>query len=520
MRGAYREPAWLQPGLPACASTPAARIGTIQRMVTRSSHAALPSRRPSAPRVRRAASLVGLLVLAFLLPLVGCGGPRPDAAYSSRVRDAILPTTLRCDADDPIARADAAETIRRTQPLLRATLGEPSAARSIVWQLSPDHLDRFLARLDRRRSRFDNTGAATLVGRSKPEVFLERPMRTATPEGDATQRLHAEFVLAHEYTHAWTSGDASTMAASQLEEGLANWIGLVAVEDRSLEGVRYDGPQRIALAMTRLTDRAGTPITVESILRARGEEAYVFGTAFFLWVADETSDLTAFGRVARRAISLFGMRTNDLQPHLTADASNPASDAGTDAPKGPVIPKGQAIEDRFRRWLDRTDRAARTWWAPLGYFAVGVHTDGRVLLAEDGAIVAMSFGDPAALPAEAAELDRLKGLPPFDRVVEVEISVRGGDAIIDPTFQHESIRVGVAVVSGGASQSPGVRLADGRPLRLRVEGPDVVGFVDDAPIARWPGAACQVFAVASRGILSDGRLPVVEIRRRPSEPLK
>jgi hypothetical protein len=426
------------------------------------------------------------------------------------VRDAILPTTLRSDADDSIARADAAETIRRTQPLLRATLGEPSANRSIVWQLTPDHLDQFLARLGRRTSRFDNTGAVTLVGRGTPEVFLERPLRTATPEGDATQRLHAEFILAHEYTHAWTSRDASGVAVSQLEEGLANWIGLASVKDRSIEGVRYDGPQRIAVAMTRLTDRAGTPITVESILRARGEDAYVFGTAFFLWLADDTSDLKAFGKVARRAISVFGMRTSDLGPHLAADEGD-ADVEGVEGVKG--VEGIEGIEARFRRWLDRTDRASRTWWAPLGYFAVGSHRDGRVLLAEDGAIVAMSFGDPAALPEGAAALDREKGLPPFDRVVEVAVRIQGGDALIDPGFSHQSIRVGVAIITGATESASGRRLSEGQTLRLRVDGSDVVGLLDDAPIARWPGAACQLFAVCARGTLPDGRTPVVEVSR-------
>lgn len=465
------------------------------------------SAQPTVGRAARPlASLVAIMpavMLAIMLAVmlvggaIGCGSPRPEAAHRALVRDAILPTTLRLDADDANARTDAAETIRRTQPVLRAALGEPTTRRTIVWQLSPEGLERFLGRIGQDA----NTGAATLVARGTPEIFLQRPMPTATAEGDAAQRLRAEFVLAHEYTHAWLGAHVPLTSRSDLEEGLANWVGLASLEDRSIGGVRFDGPRRLAIAMTRLTARTDAPITVAALLRARGEDAYVFGTSLFLWLADEARDMAAFSAVTRRAISPLGVHANDLSRHLQTIAVS-------DAPEPPV-------EDRFRNWLDRTDAAARTWWAPLGYVAIGTHDDGRVLLADSESIIAMSFGDPAALPADARALDLEKGLPPFDRVTEVTVRVRGGDAVVDPAFRHESIRTGLAIVSGQSRGVPSaaIRLREGEAVELRVEGVDVVAAIDGRPIARWEGAACQLFAVASIGQLPDGRLPVVEVSR-------
>lgn len=436
------------------------------------------------------------LLLSAAILLGGCGAPRPTAPFSASVRDATLSTTIRTDVDDADLRRAAADRIRATQSMLEDAVGRPSPPSATVWLLTPQHLDRFLARVGED----DNTGAATIVSNRRPEVFTHAPARTATADGDATQRLHSEFVLAHEYTHAWLN----TRHSSDLEEGFANWIAVRSMRDRSIDGISLEGAERVALVLARLSVRSGVPVTVDHLLRSQGEDAYVFGTTLYLWLEEERKNDEAFRTLVKSSLSAYSMLTESILAAGLREKSAPKTAEGP-AP---------SIDARFMTWVDAADSRRRAWWVPLGYFGAGSRRDGSVVLADDSAAITVSFAQSGAIPEEARALDLRVGRPPLDRVESLELVVHGQGLVIDPEFRRSSIAQGVLIAAGeaAAGRRRARAIADGTRVTLRCEGADVVLSIDGTAIHRFPQAACSLFAIGVEGWTAAGLLPVLDVR--------
>lgn len=440
-------------------------------------------------RTTRLGHRLALRFLAVALLLTGCSSPRPNAPYRAQVRDATLETLLRTDIDDAAVHAMAADQIRRTQEVLAISVGEPSPSRSTVWLLGQTNLGRFL----RRVGRSENTGAATVLSRGAPEVYTHRPSPTATREGDATQRLHARFVLSHEYTHAWLN----TRSNAEIEEGFANWVAIRSLRGLADEGVILQGVERMATTFPRINARVGDPVTVDDLLRARGESAYVHGTALFLWFDEERRDDRAFRAIADATMSAFGAPAASLVEAALRETTSSMS-----------------LDARFAAWLEAADARRRSWWMSLAFAAVGSAADGAAILADDEPVVVVSFADPTALPEQAAALDAIHGRPPLDRVEEVELTIRtdGGTFGLEPTTGREPGDLGLELVRSSGRWPA----ADGDRFRLRCEGSTIRLLRGEHELFRWPDAACQLFAIGGRqlqeGSADAAVLPVIEVR--------
>jgi hypothetical protein len=438
---------------------------------------------------------VALLLVAALLAAGGCGGPRPHAPYEIAVRDSHAGAVIRTDVDDREARRRAADTIRSAEAVLLASTSPPFSSddrEPIIWFVSAERTESILRRLGAD----DNTGAATIPRRRGPETFAVRPGSTATAEGDAVQRLHADFVLAHEYTHAWVGPTSS----GDLDEGFANWVALRAVGERIDTGMRYDGPSGLATIVPQILTRAEVvdgkppPDLLATGLDPHGEAAYALGLSAFLFLDEERKDDAAF-----RSLTMDALRRGRLRPDAIADRLRPAPAA--DSP-------GTSLEARFRAWWEARDAADRRWWLVLGFLAIGSSGPDRVLLADAESTVMLSFADPEALSATMVERDRLAGRPPLERIQELAVTVHGtGLRLGSGTRPGESPLVRISTRHGDRP------LRDGEQLRIRCQGERVSLLSADTPIAVWEDGAGRLFEIEVDGRMADGRTPVVELVR-------
>lgn len=444
-----------------------------------------------------------LLTLACALCACRSTPPQPVAPYAIAVKDAKVPTTLRMDAEDRDAARLVADVIRAAQPILERTVGPAGARRTTVWLLRPESLDAY-ARVHRGAG--NNAGAFTAVSRDAPQLYAPGPTPTATPEGDAVQRLHAWFVLAHEYTHVWLNIRTAT---GDLEEGFANWVAAQAMDGVVMDGMSMDLMPRLAVIASRLLVRSGEPLTIEKLLALKGDDAYLAGAALFFWLHEECGSDEAFRAVVRQLVT--GGRWSGLKGALRSLRE---------------VLGARDLTARFNAWLDRAGEDPRWWWMPAGHPAVGMLSQDWAVMADDNAGVLMSFAQDGHLPEEAQQLDARYGAPPMRRVRRMEMTVHGEGLALDQRMWTKQTKGPVPVAGAppfacaivAEKRGVGVPLRDGEVIEFVCENQDVVvrrqKDAESEELLRWKGAACTPVVISMYGTLRDGRLPVLELRAR------